>query len=64
MSWRKAVEACEGGACLEIWSTPDSEYIGLRNSDLPSEVVWLDRDSEWLPFLETVRQDLLRHSVL
>lgn len=46
-------QPCESGLCVEVFHGPD--YVGLRTSLLPSEVVWMSVP-EWQKFTEGVKQ--------
>lgn len=50
VNWTRSTR-CEQGACVEVHA--DHEMIGVRNSQIPGEVVWFDRD-EWRAFREGI----------
>lgn len=51
MGWVKA-KKCEALACVEV--TVEYGNIGVRNSKVPSEIVWFDSE-EWLAFTNGVK---------
>lgn len=51
MGWVKA-RKCEALACVEV--TQEYGNIGVRNSNVPGEIVWFDAE-EWKVFTDGVK---------
>lgn len=52
MNWAKPSERYDG-SCAEVFTDPTGE-VGVRNSEVPGEVVWFTRD-QWHDFVAAVR---------
>lgn len=52
--WIKASD-CESGSCVELAWSPD-HLIGVRNSNVPAEVVWFSKE-EWRTFIEAAKRE-------
>jgi Domain of unknown function (DUF397) len=50
VAWATSTK-CETGACVEAHEADG--MIGVRNSQIPGEIVWFDRD-EWRAFREGI----------
>ena len=54
VAWDKSTK-CDTNACVEVATVgEDLPTVGVRNSRLPGEVVWFDRD-EWTAFIAGVK---------
>ena len=55
MDWISSSK-CNDGACVEVAFDPGSEaeYVGVRSSTMPDEVLWFSRD-EWAAFIAGIR---------
>jgi hypothetical protein len=54
IEWIRSTK-CDGGTCVEVALVGTVEpTVGVRNSRVPGEVVWFDRE-EWSAFLAGVK---------